>query len=75
MHFGMADFDEDEAHLDRDSSSVERSKDFQAPSSRKPHPKGVFCFRTFKEFNDWKNKHQPLTTSGLYQEHQTPQVE
>ena len=71
----MADFDEDEGRLDRDSSSVEHLDDFQGPQGLKPHPKGVFCFRTFKEFNDWKNKHQPLTHGGLHQEHNTPRVE
>ena len=39
------------------SEQSHRPEESAKPSTNKlPHPKGVFRFRTFEEFNEWKEK-------------------
>ena len=49
----------------RDEASQPVSKEFDRfeeaatpPTNKLGHPKGVFRFRTFEEFNKWKDKYE-----------------
>ena len=56
MEEGEEDRQGKEVHARLSEQSDRSVESAKLPTNRLAHPKGVFRFRTFEEFNEWKEK-------------------
>ena len=64
----MTFYDSKEDDKQEELSYWERFDRLQRTANLPAGPRGVFRFKTFEEFNEWKEKHKRLPKENLNQE-------